>query len=178
MGVRQGTVASVPVTLLRIGFTGELGYEIHAPAGYGLYLWETLMDAGRPFDITPFGVEAQRIMRLEKGHFIVGQDTDGLTDPLMVNLAWYQRLPADLREIFDDVAREAMEYSDALYATAEHEIIATLGKTVEIIHPTPAVRAQMKARTQTVYEFFVERGDYTWDDINAAIAASRGCGQE
>lgn len=99
-------------------------------------------------------------------------------DPLMVNLAWYQRLPADLREIFDDVAREAMEYSDALYATAEHEIIATLGKTVEIIHPTPAVRAQMKARTQTVYEFFVERGDYTWDDINAAIAASRGCGQE
>ena len=40
------------------------------------------MDAGRPFDITPFGVEAQRIMRLEKGHFIVGQDTDGLTDPV------------------------------------------------------------------------------------------------
>jgi sarcosine oxidase subunit alpha len=92
MGVRQGQVAGVPVLILRIGFTGELGYEIHAPAGYGLYLWETLIAAGRPFGITPFGVEAQRIMRLEKGHFIVGQDTDGLTDPLMANLAWAVKL--------------------------------------------------------------------------------------
>jgi sarcosine oxidase subunit alpha len=88
MGVRQGMVAGVPVIILRIGFTGELGYEIHAPAGYGLYLWEKLMEAGQPYHITPFGVEAQRIMRLEKGHFIVGQDTDGLTDPLMADLGW------------------------------------------------------------------------------------------
>lgn len=99
-------------------------------------------------------------------------------DPLMVNLAWYQRLPADLKEIFDEVARETMEYSDALYATAEQEIIARLDETVEIIRPAPEVRAQMKARTKPVYDFFVTRGDYTWDDINAAMAASRGCGQE
>jgi sarcosine oxidase subunit alpha len=88
MSVRQGAVAGVPVIILRIGFTGELGYEIHAPAGYGLYLWETLLTAGQPYGITPFGVEAQRIMRLEKGHFIVGQDTDGLTDPFMADLEW------------------------------------------------------------------------------------------
>lgn len=88
MGVRQGTVAGVPVIILRIGFTGELGFEIHAPAGYGLHLWEKLMEAGQPYGITPFGVEAQRIMRLEKGHFIVGQDTDGLTDPFMADLDW------------------------------------------------------------------------------------------
>ncbi len=88
MATRQGSVAGVPVIILRIGFTGELGYEIHAPAGYGLYLWETLLTAGQSYDIIPFGVEAQRIMRLEKGHFIVGQDTDGLTDPLMAGLDW------------------------------------------------------------------------------------------
>jgi len=92
MGARQGKIAGVPAIVLRIGFTGELGYEIHVPAGYGLYLWETLVDAGRKFNITPFGVEAQRIMRLEKGHFIVGQDTDGLTDPLMANLAWVVKM--------------------------------------------------------------------------------------
>ncbi|MBE7470423.1 MAG: hypothetical protein DPW09_03780 [Anaerolineae bacterium] len=92
MGVRQGIVAGVPVILLRIGFTGELGYEIHAPAGHGLYLWETLMAAGQAYNITPFGVEAQRIMRLEKGHFIVGQDTDGLTDPFMADLGWAVKL--------------------------------------------------------------------------------------
>ncbi|MFN8455613.1 MAG: 2Fe-2S iron-sulfur cluster-binding protein [Anaerolineae bacterium] len=88
MGARQGTVAGVPVILLRIGFTGELGYEIHTPAGFGLYLWETLIEAGQKFNITPFGVEAQRIMRLEKGHIIVSQDTDGLTNPFMADLDW------------------------------------------------------------------------------------------
>ena len=37
------------------------------------------MEQGADLGIAPFGIEAQRIMRLEKGHFIVGQDTDGLT---------------------------------------------------------------------------------------------------
>lgn len=92
MGARRGMVAGLPATILRIGFTGELGYEIHVAAGYGLYLWETLLEAGRPHGLIPFGVEAQRIMRLEKGHFIVGQDTDGLTDPLMAGLAWAVKL--------------------------------------------------------------------------------------
>ena len=99
-------------------------------------------------------------------------------DPLMVNLDWYQRLPFDLRKIFDEVAREAMAYSDELYSKSEEEIIAKLGEHVEIIRPAPAVRDQMRAHTETVYDFFVNRGDYTWDDINAAVSASRGCGPE
>ena len=46
------------------------------------------MEAGKPFGIVPFGVEAQRILRLEKGHIIVGQDTDGLTHPVEANMEW------------------------------------------------------------------------------------------
>jgi sarcosine oxidase subunit alpha len=92
MGVRRGLVAGVPAIILRIGFTGELGYELHVPASFGLYLWEMLIEAGKAYGLTPFGVEAQRIMRLEKGHFIVGQDTDGLTDPLMAGLEWAVKL--------------------------------------------------------------------------------------
>ena len=80
MRVRTGTVAGVDDCFMwRIGFTGELSYEIHAPAAYGLHVWEALMEAGADLGVGPFGVEAQRILRLEKGHFIVGQDTDGLT---------------------------------------------------------------------------------------------------
>ncbi len=80
MQVRTGTVAGIPDCVLwRIGFTGELSYEIHVPAAYGLHVWERLFEAGADLGITPFGVEAQRILRLEKGHFIVGQDTDGLS---------------------------------------------------------------------------------------------------
>jgi sarcosine oxidase subunit alpha len=92
MGARRGLVAGVPAILLRIGFTGELGYELHVPAGYALYLWETLLKAGQPYAIQPFGVEAQRVMRLEKGHLIISQDTDGLTDPLMADLGWAVKL--------------------------------------------------------------------------------------
>jgi len=80
MNARTGTVAGVAdCILLRIGFTGELSFEVHAPAGYGLHVWEALLETGADLGASPFGVEAQRIMRLEKGHLIVGQDTDGLT---------------------------------------------------------------------------------------------------
>lgn len=79
MRVRTGRIAGIQDCFMwRIGFTGELSYEIHAPASYGLHLWETLLEVGADLGIRPFGVEAQRIMRLEKGHLIVGQDTDAL----------------------------------------------------------------------------------------------------
>ena len=87
MQVRTATVAGVPDCFMwRIGFTGELSFELHVPAGYGLAVWEALLEAGEDLGIGPFGVECQRIMRLEKGHFIVGQDTDGLTKAPAVGL--------------------------------------------------------------------------------------------
>lgn len=88
MHVRQMDVAGVPCRVLRIGFTGELSYEIHCPAAYGLHVWEAIMTAGSAFGIRPFGVEAQRVLRLEKAHIIVGQDTDALTDPIAADMAW------------------------------------------------------------------------------------------
>ena len=88
LAVRQGKVAGIPAVLLRVGFVGELGYEIHIPAGYGLSLWQALLEAGKESGLRPFGVEAQRLLRLEKGHLIVGQDTDALTNPYEVNLGW------------------------------------------------------------------------------------------
>ncbi len=80
MQVRTATVAGVEDCVVwRIGFTGELSYEVHVPADQGLEVWQAAFDHGDDLGLAPFGVEAQRIMRLEKGHFIVGQDTDGLT---------------------------------------------------------------------------------------------------
>jgi sarcosine oxidase, subunit alpha len=88
MAVRTGHVAGIPARLLRVGFVGELGYEIHAPASCGEALWDALMEAGSEHRIRPFGVEAQRMMRLEKGHIIIGQDTDGLTHPYEAAMGW------------------------------------------------------------------------------------------
>jgi sarcosine oxidase subunit alpha len=88
LGVRTGTVAGIPARLLRVGFVGELGFEIHAPASQGEALWDALVAAGREDGIQPFGVEAQRLLRLEKGHIIVGQDTDGETIPAEAGMTW------------------------------------------------------------------------------------------
>ena len=90
--LRDMDVAGVPGRVLRIGFTGELAYEIHCPAGYGLYLWQALLAAGAEFGLLPFGVEAQRVLRLEKAHIIAGQDTDAMSDPIAADMAWAVKL--------------------------------------------------------------------------------------
>ena len=92
LAVREGRVAGISCRLLRIGFVGELGYEIHCPSAHGQALWDALLEAGKPFGLRPFGVEAQRILRLEKGHLIIGQDTDALSNPLEAGLEWLVRL--------------------------------------------------------------------------------------
>ena len=46
------------------------------------------MEAGQRCDIKPFGVEAQRLLRLEKGHVIIGQDTDGMSHPQEISMGW------------------------------------------------------------------------------------------
>jgi sarcosine oxidase subunit alpha len=89
--VREGEVAGVPCRLLRIGFVGEMGYEIHCPSAQAWHLWEALLEAGANLGLKPFGVEAQRILRLEKGHLIIGQDSDALSNPLDAGLEWMVR---------------------------------------------------------------------------------------
>lgn len=91
MASAQAEVAGVPCLLLRIGFVGETGWEIHCPAEYAEHLWDELMNAGEEWGIAPFGVEAQRLLRLEKKHVIVGVDTDALSNPLEADLAWVVR---------------------------------------------------------------------------------------
>jgi sarcosine oxidase subunit alpha len=92
LGVREGRLAGAPVRIMRVGFVGELGYEIHTPAEHAAQGWDALMEAGKIFDIRRFGVEAQRLLRLEKAHIIIGQDTDGLTTPFEAGLEWALRM--------------------------------------------------------------------------------------
>ena len=91
MSVGQAKVAGVPSLLLRIGFVGETGWEIHFPAEYGEYVWSKLLESGQEYGITPFGVEAQRILRLDKRHLIVGQDTDALSTPMESDMTWVMK---------------------------------------------------------------------------------------
>ena len=95
----------MPCLLLRIGFVGELGYELHFPSPYGEYLWDTLLERGADLGAKPFGLEAQRILRLEKQHIIVGQDTDSESNVLDANMPWIAKLDKD-----DFVGKWALEH--------------------------------------------------------------------
>ncbi len=88
LACQEGRLAGIPARLMRVGFVGELGFEIHVPSLMAAALWDRLMSAGEGFGIRPFGVETQRLLRLEKGHIIVGQDTDGMSHPGEVGLDW------------------------------------------------------------------------------------------
>ena len=59
-------VGGVPAIINRISFTGELGYEIYVAPHYQIKLYEELMEAGKEFNIKPFGGRALMSMRLEK----------------------------------------------------------------------------------------------------------------
>ena len=78
---RDAHVGGIPVRVFRISFTGELSYEINIRAGYGLWLWQQVMEKGATHGITPYGTEAMHLLRAEKGFVIVGQETDGTVTP-------------------------------------------------------------------------------------------------
>ncbi len=94
-------VAGVPTLALRIGFVGELGYELHFPSPAGEYLWDRLVAEGA----RPFGLEPQRVLRLEKGHVIVGQDTDSESNLYSSGMSWLPKLDKD-----DFVGKFALEH--------------------------------------------------------------------
>ncbi len=88
MGWVEGRLADIPVRVFRISFSGELSFEIAAPAGQGAALWERLIEAGAEFGIMPYGTEALHVMRAEKGFIMIGDETDGTVTPLDLGLDW------------------------------------------------------------------------------------------
>ena len=84
LDAKEIRVAGVPCLALRIGFVGELGYELHCAASAAEHLWDALVAA----DARPFGLEPQRVLRLEKAHVIVGQDTDSESNLLSAGMPW------------------------------------------------------------------------------------------
>jgi sarcosine oxidase subunit alpha len=81
MAAASGTVAGMPARVLRVSFSGEMSYEINVPAARGSEFMRAALDAGRPFSIAPYGVEALMALRAEKGYPHIGTDTDGSTIP-------------------------------------------------------------------------------------------------
>jgi sarcosine oxidase, subunit alpha len=101
LDAKEIRVAGVPCLALRIGFVGELGYELHCSASAAEHLWDAMVGAGA----VPFGLEPQRVLRLEKAHIIVGQDTDSESNLLSAGMPWIVKHEKD-----DFVGKWAVEH--------------------------------------------------------------------
>ena len=78
MGVAEIDFQGQRLRIMRVSFSGELGYEVYVPAGYAESFMEYLYENGAAFDIAPYGIDAMDILRIEKGH-ATGAEIDGLT---------------------------------------------------------------------------------------------------
>ena len=96
----------MPCLVLRIGFVGEVGYEIHCPAAHGEHLWDALLRGRAELGIRPFGLEPQRILRLQKMHILVGQDTDSESTPFGAAMPWIVKLDKEQ----DFIGKWALEH--------------------------------------------------------------------
>jgi sarcosine oxidase, subunit alpha len=114
LDAKQAAVAGVPCLILRIGFVGEVGYEIHFAAAHGEHVWDALIAAGRDRGLRPFGLEPQRILRLQKMHILVGQDTDSESTPFGAAMPWIVKLDKET----DFIGKWALQhYADEEPAT-------------------------------------------------------------
>ena len=88
MSVRECEIGGVPGRLFRVSFTGELGFELNVPAGFGGAVWEAVWERVRGEGGCSYGTEAMHVLRSEKGYIIVGQETDGTQIPDDLGLGW------------------------------------------------------------------------------------------
>ncbi len=87
MGIVYGQIAGAPVMICRLSFSGEMAFEVYSGAGHGQHVWDALIEAGKPFGLVPYGLEALGTMRIEKGH-VTGAEIDGRTTGRDLYLDW------------------------------------------------------------------------------------------
>ncbi len=93
----QTTVRDVPVTISRTGYTGDLGFEVWVDASRAIDVWDAIVEAGAPYGITPAGIWAMDIARIEAGLIMLDVDyhsahhaliEDRKSSPYEINLGW------------------------------------------------------------------------------------------
>ena len=109
MSFKNAKIGKINCRVMRISFTGEHSYEINIQANYGSSVWEICMDAGKEFNITPYGTEAMHLLRAEKGFIIVGQDTDGTMTPIDLQMNWIVS-----KKKYDFIGKRSLYRSDTI----------------------------------------------------------------
>lgn len=93
-------------------------------------------------------------------------------DPLYVNPDWYNALPGDLKAIFDAVSTDTMRYSDKIWLGSEAGYLDKMRDKIQV-NTVPAENiAGFIEAGKTVYQYYVDEGYFTWDEINEVRVAA------
>jgi aminomethyltransferase len=97
-GTKDVKVAGIPCLLTRSGYTGEDGFEIYVwntsvkEPSNAVKVWEKILSGGRELGISPVGLGARDVLRLEAGMCLYGNDINENTSPIEAKLTWVVRL--------------------------------------------------------------------------------------
>ena len=95
-------------------------------------------------------------------------------DPFLINLAWYEALPDDLKEILDEVARETIRFSDQLNRETEGDYLDRLSGEMEVSYVTGDELQRFREMAETVYEQFIKKGYFSRAEVEKARQVARG----
>ena len=109
MSFKNAKIGKINCRVMRISFTGEHSYEINIQANYGKSVWEKCMEAGKEYNITPYGTETMHLLRAEKGFIIVGQDTDATMTPIDLQMDWIVS-----KKKYDFIGKRSLYRSDTI----------------------------------------------------------------
>jgi len=109
MSFKNAKIGKINCRIMRISFTGEHSYEINIQANYGKSVWEKCMEAGKSYNITPYGTETMHLLRAEKGFIIVGQDTDATMTPIDLQMDWIVS-----KKKYDFIGKRSLYRSDTI----------------------------------------------------------------
>lgn len=93
-------------------------------------------------------------------------------DPFFINPAWYNKLPADLKKIFDDSAKSAMVYSDTIWLNSEKRYFAILSEKLQTNTITEEARKDFVKKCKPVWDKYVKEGYFTNADLRALLKAA------
>lgn len=107
----QRRVSGIECYVTRSGYTGEDGFEIYVSKEHAEEIWDSIIEAGEEFDITPAGLGARDTLRLEMGYILTGMDMTSGDNPLEANLEWAIKWYKDFigKEALLEIKRRGMK---------------------------------------------------------------------
>ena len=139
MSFKNAKIGKINCRIMRISFTGEQSYEINIQANYGKSVWEKCMEAGKNYNITPYGTETMHLLRAEKGFIIVGQDTDATMTPIDLQMDWIVS-----KKKYDFIGKRSLYRSDTIRVDRKQLVGLVTDNPNEVLEEGAQIIADIK----------------------------------